>query len=65
MKAFKGLENFTPPFRVGRKNKKSVLDANGNSVTIFAHPNHQYNAELMCYILNKMSKEITPSQTNI
>lgn len=42
---------FTPPFRVGRKQKRAILDSNGKEVIVF--PLHsEKQAELYCNYLN-------------
>lgn len=42
---------FTPPFRVGRKQKKAILDANGLEMVFFTHSEKQ--AQMYCNYLNK------------
>ena len=44
-------EVFTPPFRLGRKQKRSILDANGKEVVIMPH-NSEKQAQLYCDYLN-------------
>jgi hypothetical protein len=42
---------FTPPFRVGRKHKRAILDANGLEVIIMPH-NSEKQAQMYCDYLN-------------
>ena len=42
---------YTPPFRLGRKSKRAILDANGNLVMVFP-TNNEKQAELYCKYLN-------------
>lgn len=42
---------FTPPFRLGRKQKRAILDANGREVIIMPH-NSEKQAQLYCDYLN-------------
>ena len=44
-------EIFTPPFRLGRKQKRAVLDANGREVIIMPH-NSEKQAQMYCDYLN-------------
>ena len=44
------VDKFTPPFRVGRKQGRAVLDLNGLSVVFFEHSEKQ--AEMYCDYLN-------------
>lgn len=43
---------FTPPFRVGKKQKRAVLDSLGNEVVIF-NVGLEDMAELYCDMLNE------------
>jgi hypothetical protein len=42
---------FTPPFRLGRKQKRAILDANGIAVIIMPHKS-ELQAQLYCDYLN-------------
>jgi hypothetical protein len=42
---------FTPPFRLGKKQKRAVLDANGKEVIIMPH-NSEIQAQMYCDYLN-------------
>lgn len=42
---------YTPPFRVGRKQRKAVLDANGLLVIFFK--DSEYQAQAYCDYLNE------------
>lgn len=42
---------FTPPFRLGRKQKRAILDAKGIVVIIMPH-NSEKQAQLYCDYLN-------------
>jgi hypothetical protein len=42
---------FTPPFRVGRKQKKAILDGNGIAVIVMPHKS-ELQAQLYCDYLN-------------
>jgi hypothetical protein len=42
---------FTTPFRIGRKQKRAILDANGIAVIIMPH-NSEIQAQLYCDYLN-------------
>lgn len=42
---------FTPPFRLGRKQKRAILDANGKTVIIMPH-NSEKQAQMYCDYLN-------------
>jgi hypothetical protein len=42
---------FTPPFRLGRKHKRAILDANGIAVIIMPHKS-ELQAQLYCDYLN-------------
>jgi predicted phosphatase len=43
-------DKYTPPFRIGRKQKKAVVDSNGLEVVLFTHSEQQ--AKLYCEYLN-------------
>jgi len=43
---------FTPPFRLGKKQQRAVLDANGKEVIIFP-PNSSIQASLYVNYLNQ------------
>ncbi len=53
----KTIENFTPPFRIGRKQKRAVLDSKGIEVCIFSTGSEEV-AQLFCDFLN------TPRNSN-
>ena len=42
---------FTPPFRLGKKQKRAILDANGIEVIIMPH-NNENQAKMYCDYLN-------------
>jgi hypothetical protein len=42
---------FTPPFRLGRKQKRAILDAKGREVIIMPH-NSEKQAQMYCDYLN-------------
>lgn len=42
---------FIPPFRLGRKQKRAILDAKGREVIIFP-PNSEKQAQMYCDYLN-------------
>ena len=42
---------FTPPFRLGKKQKRAILDANGIEVIIMPH-NNENQAQMYCDYLN-------------
>lgn len=42
---------FEPPFRLGRKQKRAILDAKGREVIIMS-PNSQKQAQMYCDYLN-------------
>ena len=42
---------FTPPFRLGKKQKRAILDANGIEVIIMPH-NNETQAQMYCDYLN-------------
>ena len=42
---------FTPPFRLGKKQKRAILDANGIEVIIMPH-NSESQAQMYCDYLN-------------
>lgn len=44
-------EVFTPPFRLGRKQKRAILDAKGREVIIMPH-NSEKQAQMYCDYLN-------------
>lgn len=46
------LENYTFPLRLGRKQKRAILDANGLEVVVFPIGNEDI-AALTCKLLNK------------
>lgn len=43
-------DEFTPPFRVGKKEERAVLDSEGKEVIVFPRKNGQ--AQLYCEYLN-------------
>lgn len=43
---------FSPPFRVGKKQKRAVLDSNGLEVVLFPRGAEQW-AEIYCAALNR------------
>lgn len=45
---------YTPPFRVGRKQNRAVLDSNGLEVVIFPEGNERF-AQSFCNHLNKVN----------
>lgn len=49
------LENYTPPFRVGKKQKRAILDSKGIEIGIFSTGNEDI-AELFCKYLNLIVK---------
>jgi hypothetical protein len=44
-------EIFVPPFRLGRKQKRAILDARGREVIIMPH-NSEKQAQMYCDYLN-------------
>ena len=44
-------EVFVPPFRLGRKQKRAILDARGKEVIIMPH-NSEKQAQMYCDYLN-------------
>ena len=44
-------EVFVPPFRLGRKQKRAILDAKGREVIIMPH-NSEKQAQMYCDYLN-------------
>ena len=46
------VNKYTPPFRVGRKQSKSVLDSKGLEVVFFMHSEEQ--AKMYCDYLNNV-----------
>jgi hypothetical protein len=44
-------EVFVPPFRLGRKQKRAILDAKGREVIIMPH-NSEIQAQMYCDYLN-------------
>lgn len=48
------LENFTPPFRVGRKQKRAILDSLGHEVGVFV-TGQEAMAKTFCEFLNQQS----------
>jgi len=44
-------EVFVPPFRLGRKQKRAILDARGREVIIMPH-NSEKQAQMYCDYLN-------------
>ena len=47
--------NATPPFRLGRKQQRAVLDANGLEVMLFPN-NFEIMAQMYCDYLNRETK---------
>ena len=47
------VNKYTPPFRVGRKQGKAVLDSKGLEVVFFMHSEEQ--AKMYCDYLNNVS----------
>jgi hypothetical protein len=47
---------FTPPFRVGRKQKRAVLDATGKLVVLFPYGAEDYAQDYAEYLNKKTSK---------
>ena len=45
------IDVFVPPFRIGKKQKRAILDANGIEVIIMPH-NSELQAKLYCDYLN-------------
>ena len=43
--------SFTPPFRLGKNQKRAILDANGKEVIIMPH-NSETQAQMYCDYLN-------------
>jgi len=51
------ISNYTFPFRVGRKTKRAILDANGIEVIVF--PNgHEHMADLTMKLYNAWFKDL-------
>lgn len=50
-------ELFTPPFRLGRKQKRAILDSKGREVIIMPH-NSEKQAKLYCDYLNGNKNEL-------
>ena len=46
-------EVFTPPFRLGRNQKRAILDAKGREVIIMPH-NSEKQAQMYCDYLNDL-----------
>lgn len=57
-------QKFAPPFRVGRKQKRAVLDANGKEVILMAK-GAEHQAQLYCDYLNENLPKKTSSKIKI
>lgn len=50
-------KTFTPPFRLGRKQKRAVLDSLGREVVIFPFGMEDYAIEYVDFLNNKQKNE--------
>ena len=48
---------FTPPFRIGRKQKRAILDTNGKEVILMPH-NSEKQAQMYCDYLNGQQRDV-------
>lgn len=64
MTAIRDFKKWKPPFRVGRKQSRAVLDSNGLELVIFPEGAEQY-AKRFCEILNEdyQKSKIHPLQS--
>lgn len=49
-------EKFTPPFRLGKKQKRAVLDSKGHLVILMPH-NNEKQAQMYCNYLNELDRK--------
>ena len=49
-------DKFTPPFRIGRKQKRAILDSKGLLVILMPH-NSELQSQLYCEYLNNTINE--------